>query len=110
MTECNGTPGLTAGGCPHTEKKMLIDLAKKARLRVNDVAWLMGVRRDAASRWFNGHATPHRVLRERQQKVVDAIAAAMENGSLPVPRDTHRLEHGAYVRKVFRDFMGDAAE
>jgi hypothetical protein len=74
--------------------------AKKARVRVRDMASLMQVSRVTVSLWFNGHAQPHRLLLGRAKKILSAVDSALEAGDLPVAEDTTRKEQTIYVNKM----------
>lgn len=80
----------------------MIDFAPvhAARLKPGDLCKLVGVGRVACSMWLNDHCQPHHLLTEKVQKVVDAIQAAVDAGSLPVPYSVTRRERAYYIREA----------
>lgn len=81
---------------------------KQAQLQPHDVAKLLHLNRITVSLWLNGHAMPHKLHREKVQKLVDAIGEAVEAGDFPVPLDITRRERGLYIRKVLEGRWADA--
>jgi transcriptional regulator with XRE-family HTH domain len=71
-----------------------------AKLRPDDVAKLLKINRVTVSQWFNGHTQPHRLLTDRVNKLLDAVALGVEAGELPVPHEISRRERGLYINKV----------
>lgn len=78
-----------------------------AGLQPNDIAKLLKLNRITTSMWLNGHTEPHRLHRERVQKLVDAIDAAVQSGALPVPLDVGRRERGLYIRNALSPYWQD---
>ncbi len=87
----------------------MFDVAKDAGVLPNDIAKHLGVHRVTVSSWFNGHNEPHRYLKDRVDKLLDAIDAAVETGELPVPRDIKARERGSYVDRVIAKHLGEEA-
>lgn len=85
----------------------MFDVAKDAGVLPNDIAKHLGVHRVTVSSWFNGHNEPHRYLKDRVDKLLDAIDAAVETGELPVPRDIKARERGSYVDRVIAKHLGE---
>lgn len=73
----------------------------QAKLRPADFAALVGVSRVTTSLWFNGHASPHRLLKTKVNRLLEAGQAAVQDGQLPVPEGVPRKERSAYIKKVF---------
>lgn len=87
----------------------MFDVAKDAGILPNDIAKHLGVHRVTVSSWFNGHNEPHRYLKDKVEKLLDAIDAAVETGELPVPRDIKARERGSYVDRVITKHLGEEA-
>lgn len=85
----------------------MFDVAKDAGILPNDIAKHLGVHRVTVSSWFNGHNEPHRYLKDKVEKLLDAIDAAVETGELPVPRDIRARERGGYVDRVIAKHLGE---
>lgn len=66
-----------------------------AGLYVADIARLMGVSRQSASGWANGHHQPHRFLMTRFQRLLDLVDAEVEAGRLPLPATATRARRRA---------------
>ena len=79
-----------------------------AGLQPNDLAKLLKVNRITSSQWLNGHTLPHLLHRERVQKLVDAVDAAVQDGKLPVPLDVTRRERGLYIQNALSPYWQDA--
>lgn len=54
-------------------------------LSVAEIARLMGVARQTASEWVNGHHAVHKVLLPRFKALLDLVDAEVEAGRLPLP-------------------------
>ncbi len=78
----------------------MFDAVKAAGLQPHDLAMLLKLNRITVSLWFNEHTNPHKLHKDKVQNLVDAIAAAVEAGKLPVPLDVSRRERGLYIRKA----------
>lgn len=78
----------------------MFEPVKQAELQPHDIAKLLKLNRITVSLWLNDHALPHKLHRERVQKLVDAISEAVEAGAFPVPIDVPRRERGLYIRKA----------
>ena len=83
----------------------MFEIAKEARLQPHDLAKLLKVSRITVSMWFNGHSKPHRLLADRVEKLIDAIAKAVDAGELPVPHDVSRRERGHYIQKSLAKYL-----
>ena len=88
----------------------MFDTAKAAKLQPHDLAKLLKVSRVTVSAWYNGHTNPHRLLADRVAKMLDAIAAAVKGGALPVPHDVPRRERGHYIATALKPYTSEAAE
>lgn len=84
----------------------MFDVAKDAGVLPNDIAKHLGVHRVTVSSWFNGHNEPHRYLKDKVDKLLDAIDAAVETGELPVPRDIRPRDRSGYVDRVITRHLG----
>lgn len=71
-----------------------------AKLGPHDLAMLAKVTRVTASLWLNDHKQPHHLHAANVQEIVDAIAAAVQAGRLPVPANVSRRERGLYIQKA----------
>jgi xylose isomerase len=78
----------------------MFEPVRAAGLQPHDLAKLLKLSRITTSMWLNGHTEPHRLHIDKVQKLVDAIDAAVQAGSLPVPADVGRAERGLYIRKA----------
>lgn len=78
----------------------MFETAKRAGLQPNDFAKVLKVSRVTASLWLNGHNQPHRLIRPKVDKLLDAITSAVENGDFPVPKDMSRTERAGYIHGV----------
>jgi transcriptional regulator with XRE-family HTH domain len=76
--------------------------AKDARITPNDFAKCLGVSRVTASLWFNGHNSPHHLIRKRVDEVLGAINRGIEQGDFPVPYEVPRRERFLYIQKVIK--------
>lgn len=87
----------------------MFDVAKDAGVLPSDIAKHLGVHRVTVSSWFNGHNEPHRYLKDKVEKLLDAIDTAVETGELPVPRDIRARERGKYVDRVISRYLREDA-
>jgi len=71
-----------------------------AKLLPSDLAKLLRVNRCTVSFWYSGRCAPHVQLREKVNKVLDAIGRAVEAGDLPVPHGVRHRERGLYIEKA----------
>lgn len=71
-----------------------------AKLRPADFAKMLGVSRVTCSLWFNGHANPHRLLRAKVDRLLAAIAAAVQDAQLPVPPSIERQNRESYIKQA----------
>jgi transcriptional regulator with XRE-family HTH domain len=84
----------------------MFDVAKDAGVLPSDIAKHLGVHRVTVSSWFNGHNEPHRYLKDKVEKLLDAIDAAVEIGELPAPRDIRPRERSGYVDRIIARHLG----
>lgn len=77
-------------------------VAKDARITPNDFAKVLGVSRVTASLWFNGHNSPHHLIRKRVEETLEAIKRATDGGDFPVPYEIPRRERFLYIQKVIK--------
>lgn len=78
----------------------MFEIVKEAELRPHDLSKIAKVSRVTASMWLNGHTKPHPLIKERVEKLLDVIRAAVESGDLPVPPDVTRRERAHYIQKA----------
>lgn len=76
---------------PLTEKQHPRKLFLASGLTVADFARLMGVARQTASGWVNGHHMPCQILGPRYYALLDLIYAEVEAGRLPLRAGSHQI-------------------
>lgn len=67
----------------------------EAGIAVADIARVMGVSRQSASGWVNGHHVPHRFLAPRFERLLDLVAVEVEAGRLPLSETASRAQRRA---------------
>lgn len=82
----------------------MFENVRAAGLQPHDLAKLLKINRITTSLWLNGHTQPHKLHRERVEKLVDAIGLAVQAGTLPVPLDVNRRERGLYIRNALSPY------
>ena len=88
----------------------MFDTAKAAKLQPHDIAKLLQISRVTVSAWYNGHSNPHRLLADRVAKLLDGIATAVNNGSLPVPHDVPRRERSHYLKTTLAPYLSKVVD
>lgn len=86
------------------------DKAKAAGLTPHDIARALNLNRVTVSLWYNGHAHPHKILKRRVVKLLDAINAAVEAGDLPISKEVTRRERGDVIFDALRRHGGVETE
>ncbi len=67
------------------------------------LAKLMGVSRVTASQWVNGHAEPHRLLKERVDSLLTKVNYAVSHGRLPLATYPGRARLFEAISKVLSE-------
>lgn len=88
----------------------MFEQAKQVGIRPYDVARLLDLNRITVSLWFNHHSTPHKLLRDRVAKLLDAISSAVDAGDLPVSQDIRRKDRNDAVHNVLVKHMDAPAK
>lgn len=70
---------------------------EQAKLLPSDLAKLLSINRCTVSFWYAGKTSPHAMIRAKVDRLLDAVAAAVQAGDLPVPHDISRRERGLYI-------------
>lgn len=87
----------------------MFSVAKEARITPNDFAKALGVSRVTASLWYNGHNSPHHLIRKRVEETLGAVKRGIETGDFPVPYEIPRRERFLYIQKVIKkNLVADA--
>lgn len=80
---------------------------KRAGLYPSDISRMLGISRVAVSLWFNGHSRPHKLLRDRVERLHKAVLGALEENSLPISSDYAKKERHGKVRDVIERHLAN---
>ncbi len=76
------------------------DLLSKAGIQITEASRLLQVSRATVSSWVNNNSEPHRFLKDRVDRFIFIVDAAVANADLPISEDVDKAERLSKISKV----------